>query len=272
VGHQRQVKDEVMEETHHMLAVSAVIPQHNTEHPSVILVHGAANAAPVWTFWQQALATHGWASYAIDLRGHGRSAAVDLSHISMHDYVADVQALALQLKRPPVVMGWSMGGLVAMMAAADGGVAACVALAPSLPARQRDPSVALRPGEFGPEEYGIHHRRPDDQPAMPDLDREERLIALGSLGKESRPARNERQAGVIVESMPSPLLIVTGSADTQWPRARYQGLWLTAEYLSAEGASHWGLVLNRRALATTIPAVLRWLASAVHKPSAAEGG
>jgi pimeloyl-ACP methyl ester carboxylesterase len=255
-----------------MLAVSAVIPQHTTEYPSVILIHGAANSAPVWTFWQQTLATHGWASYAIDLRGHGRSACVDLSHTSMQDYAADVQALARQLLRPPVVMGWSMGGLVAMMAAADGGVAACVALAPSTPARHRDPNVALRPGEFGPEEYGISDRHPDHQPAMPDLDREERSIALGSLGKESRLARDERQAGIIIESMPSPLLIVTGSADTQRPRARYHDLWLNADYLSAEGASHWGLVLNRRALATTIPAVLRWLAGAIQVPPPAGSG
>jgi pimeloyl-ACP methyl ester carboxylesterase len=255
-----------------MLTVSTVMPQHTTEDPSVILVHGAANSAPVWTFWQQTLAAHGWASYAIDLRGHGRNACVDLSHTSMHDYAADVQMLALQLMRPPVVMGWSMGGLVAMMAAADGGVAACVALAPSTPARHRNPTVALRTGEFGPEEYGISDRHPDDQPAMPDLDREERLIALGSLGKESRLARDERQAGVIIESIPSPLLIVTGSADTQWPRTRYHDLWLKADYLSAEGASHWGLVLNRRALAMTVPAVLRWLASAVQVPSPSGSG
>ena len=116
--------------------------------------------------------------------------------------------------------------------------------------------VALRVGEFGPEEYGITSRDPDEQPAMTDLDREERLIALGSLGRESRYARDERQRGIVVTSLPCPLLIVTGTDDRQWPRERYAGLHLPAEHLVAEGASHWGLVLNRRALATTIPAVL----------------
>jgi pimeloyl-ACP methyl ester carboxylesterase len=243
-----------------MLAVSAQLPPHLTADPPVILVHGSVNAASVWTFWQQALAAAGWASYALDLRGHGRSAPLDLSHISMHDYAADVRALASQFKRPPVIMGWSMGGLVAMMTAADGVASACVALAPSTPARHRDPNMTLRTGEFGPEEYGIRDRNPDDQPAMPDLDRDERLIALSSLGKESRLARDERQAGIVIESTPCPCLIVTGTADTQWPRERYQKLWLKADYLSVEGASHWGLVLNRRALETMIPAVLRWLA------------
>jgi pimeloyl-ACP methyl ester carboxylesterase len=245
-----------------MLAVSALLPPRITDDPPIILVHGSVNAASVWTFWQQALADEGWASYAIDLRGHGRSAPLDLSYTSMHDYAADVRALALQFKRPPVIIGWSMGGLVAMMSAADGVASACVALAPSTPAHHRDPNMTLRTGEFGPEEYDIRDRNPDHQRAMPDLDRNERVIALNSLGKESRLARDERQAGIVIESITCPCLIVTGTADTQWPRERYHHLWLKADYLSVEGPSHWGLVLNRRALKTMIPAVLRWLAGA----------
>jgi pimeloyl-ACP methyl ester carboxylesterase len=229
-------------------------------------VHGAANAASTWTFWQRALAEAGWPSYAIDLRGHGRSAPIDLSHISMHDYAADVRLLALQLNRPPVILGWSMGGLVALMIAATGMTAACIALAPSTPARRLDPSVELRTGEFGPEEYGITSRNPEEQWSMPDLDREERLLALASLSRESRLAKDERKAGIVIESVPCPLLLVTGTADRAWPAERYQDFWLKADHFSIEGASHWGLVLSRRALATFIPAVLRWLAEALHVP------
>jgi pimeloyl-ACP methyl ester carboxylesterase len=242
-----------------MLAVSTVLPDYPSDHPPIVLVHGSVNAASVWTFWQHMLAEAGWPSYALDLRGHGRSARIDLSHTSMDDYAADVRSLALQLKHPPVIMGWSMGGLIAMMLAAEGVASACIALAPSTPARQIDATVHLRTGEFGPEEYGIRDRNPDEQRAMPDLDREERVIALSSLGQESRRARDERQAGIVIESISCPLLIVTGTADTQWPRARYQELWLKADYLSVEGASHWGLVLSRRALQTMLPAVLRWM-------------
>jgi pimeloyl-ACP methyl ester carboxylesterase len=249
-----------------MLAVAAILPERTSDRPPIVLVHGAANSGLVWTFWQQALAEQGWASYTIDLRGHGRSAAIDLSHTSMYDYAADVRTLALQLKRPPVIIGWSMGGLVALVAAANGLASACVALAPSAPARHSNPAANLRTGEFGPEEYGIRDRNPDEQRAMPDLDREERIIALSSLGKESRLARDERQAGVVIESIPCPLLIVTGTADTQWPRERYHDLWLKAEFLSVEGVSHWGLVLNRRALVTMVHGVLHWLAGTLLEP------
>ena len=242
-----------------MLAVATALPDSVIQHPPIILVHGAASAALVWSFWQPALAAHGWPSYAIDLRGHGKSGPSDLSHTAMQDYADDVRTLVQQLSGRPVVLGWSMGGLVAMMLAADGGAIACVALGPSTPARQADPSIELRSGEFGPEEYGITSEDVADQPTMPDLDREERTVALASLSRESRLARDERRAGIVIESLPCPLLIVTGTADDQWPRERYDGLWLAAEYLGVERASHWGLVLNRRALTSAVPAVLRWL-------------
>ncbi len=230
-----------------------------SDKPPVILVHGAANSARVWTLWQDELARRGWSSHAIDLRGHGHSEPIDLSTTKMGDYADDVVEVARTLRRDPVVLGWSMGGLVAMMAAARCGAQACVGLAPSTPVRVRDASIALRTGVFGAEEYEIIGRDPDHQPAMPDLDRPERSIALESLGPESRLARDERQAGIVVGRIGCPLLIVTGTADQQWPRRRYDDLPIPADHVAVEDASHWGLVLNRRLLPVMATALTAWL-------------
>jgi len=236
-----------------------MLPKASGGRPPLLLVHGAANSASVWAFWQRELATRGWPTYAIDLRGHGNSDSIDLSHTSMYDYAGDVYQLIRQFRQRPVLIGWSMGGLVAMMVASSGHSAVCVTLAPSTPARQADPSVQLRPGEFTAEEYGITSSNPEDQPSMPDLDLEERAIALASLSRESRLARDERRRGIVIEALPCPLLVVTGTADNQWPSQRYDNLWLRADRLSVAGASHWGLVLNRRTLAQAITAVLSWI-------------
>jgi pimeloyl-ACP methyl ester carboxylesterase len=250
-----------------MIAVRTRLPADGTDRPPIILVHGAANSASVWIYWQQALNEAGWASHAVDLRGHGASSPVDLSRTSMHDYAADVVAVAEQLRQPPILVGWSMGGLVAMLASTAAGAVACVGLAPSTPARRVDESVPLRFGEFTAQEYGITSRNPDDQPAMPDLDLEARQIALGSLGRESRFARDERQRGIVIDDLSCPLLIVAGTDDRQWPRQRYDDLPFPAAHVCVEGASHWGLVLNRRALDGTIPAILSWLDRTMHRSS-----
>jgi len=240
----------------------SVLPGRPSGNPPIVLVHGAANSALVWTFWQEELAACGWASHAIELRGHG-SEPFDLSRTTMRDYADDVRTAMAGLEAAPVVMGWSMGGLVAMMAAAQGGAITCVALAPSTPARAIDPLVPLREGEFGPEEYGITSTAPAHQRAMPDLDIEERKIALASLWKESRLARDERKRGIVIAPLPCPLLIVTGGADAQWPASKYEGLWLAHDHIKVAGASHWGLVLSRRAIEGVVGEVAGWIGRAV---------
>lgn len=100
-----------------MEAVVAVRSPIPSDRPPVVLVHGAANSSAVWRFWQEALALQGWNSYAVDLRGHGRSPGA-VEGALMSDYADDVMAAVQRLPQPPVVMGWSMGGLVAMMVAA----------------------------------------------------------------------------------------------------------------------------------------------------------
>ena len=241
-----------------MLYVSTVLPKQPSGNLPIILVHGAANSSIVWTLWQKALASLGWASHAIDLRGHGLSPCDDLSTATMDDYAEDVLSVVSDVGGEAIVMGWSMGGLVAMMAAARGAARKCVALAPSTPSRTVDPSAELRTGVFGPEEYGLTSRDPARQPGMPDLDQAERAIALESLCPESRLARDQRRAGVVIESLPCPLLIVTGTQDKEWPRERYKDLWLEASYHSVENASHWGLVLSSRAVEHAAAVVVNW--------------
>ena len=191
----------------------------------------------------------------------------------MPDYAADVRSLILQLAKEPVPMGWSIGGLVAMMAAEANGAGACIGLEPSPPASRVDTSAALRTGEFGAEEYGIASNDLDGQPAMPDLDAAERAVALSSLCRESRLARDERKAGIVIGALACPVLLVSGSADGAWSR-EWHGRWphknlgdalSAAEAHSLDGASHWGLILSKRVVERTAVAVLRWLEEAAHR-------
>ncbi len=228
-------------------------------HPPIVLIHGAANSAKVWTFWQTELVRRGWSSFAIDLRGHGESEPSDLAATGMRDYLDDVLSVLRQLREPCVLVGWSMGGLVALMAADGADALPCIVLAPSSPARVIDCSVKVRTGTFGPEEYGILNRDPDRQPTMPDLDREERIVALDALARESRYARDERHRGILITDFRAPCLLLTGTADTAWPRAKYTDLPFKVDFMEISGASHWGLVLNRRVLSRAVPAVLRWV-------------
>jgi pimeloyl-ACP methyl ester carboxylesterase len=81
-------------------------PSHTTP---VLFVHGAFFGAWCWERFLSYFAQHGYASYAVSLRGHGHSDG-ELRTASMRDYAEDVAAAAAQLPSPPVLIGHSMGG------------------------------------------------------------------------------------------------------------------------------------------------------------------
>ncbi|HEX8367468.1 MAG TPA: alpha/beta fold hydrolase [Pyrinomonadaceae bacterium] len=80
----------------------------------LLFVHGTGHAAWCWDEnFLPYFAENGFSAHAVSLRGHGASAGGGkLKWTSVSDYVADVFQAASALKKTPVVVGHSLGGLV----------------------------------------------------------------------------------------------------------------------------------------------------------------
>lgn len=97
-----------------------------SERPPILFVHGMFGGAWMFERWQPLFAELGWGSHAIDLRGHGASRPVrDIGRVSVRDHVADALAVARAMGRP-IVVGHSMGGLIAQKLAEADAVSAAV--------------------------------------------------------------------------------------------------------------------------------------------------
>lgn len=95
-------------------------PAAPTTRPPVLLVHGLCGGAWMWENYQARLATAGYESHAINLRGHHGSRPVpDIGKVSINEYVDDAVAAARSLG-DPIVIGHSMGGLIAQKVAEAG--------------------------------------------------------------------------------------------------------------------------------------------------------
>lgn len=80
----------------------------------ILFVHGAWHGAWCWEKnFLPYFAEKGYASYAMSLRGHGKSEIPKRFRcMRISDYVADVAQVVDQIPETPVIIGHSMGGLI----------------------------------------------------------------------------------------------------------------------------------------------------------------
>lgn len=115
------------------LTVAVERPSTASTKPPVLLIHGMFGGAWYLEGYQRLLAQHGYESHALNLRGHHGSRPVnDIGHVSLFDYVADATEVARAMNRP-IVIGHSMGGLIAQKLAETGDCRAAVLLAAAPP-------------------------------------------------------------------------------------------------------------------------------------------
>lgn len=86
-----------------------------SDRPSLLFVHGSFSGAWVWAeHFLPHFAARGWHCRALSLRGHGGSDGhQDLDCLGMEDFLADVAEAVRGLPHPPVIVGHSLGGMLA---------------------------------------------------------------------------------------------------------------------------------------------------------------
>jgi Alpha/beta hydrolase family len=190
-----------------------------------VLAHGAANGPWVFEGWLDAFP--GADVLAVDLQ-----AGLAVPHASMSNYAAVLYRTAELLAPPRALVGWSLGGLVAMLAAERAGAAKVALLEPSPPAEVQGFHDDVEPVEGAYDGETAYGAFPPGIPARPESE-----LALG-----------ERRRGISVPRLPPPGLVVYGD---EFPDDR--GRRVAARYGLAEhhvpGASHWDLVLGSEARA-----------------------
>ncbi|UYN97413.1 MAG: alpha/beta hydrolase [Enhydrobacter sp.] len=111
------------------------------------VIHGMWGTSAVWNNWSGFLQSHGWQTVVPDLRHHDAPphvAPAGLGTTSLLDYIADLEAEIRKLPEKPVVIGHSMGGLLALLLCARGLAAKGVLLTPAPPSSV----IAIRPSNL----------------------------------------------------------------------------------------------------------------------------
>ncbi|HLZ84996.1 MAG TPA: alpha/beta hydrolase [Caulobacteraceae bacterium] len=99
----------------------------------IVMVHGAFCAGWAFDGFRAPFEAAGHPVIAPDLPGHAGAGGSAVAGLSMGDYARAVCRIIEAQGAPPILIGHSLGGLVAQMAASRRPVAALILLAPSAP-------------------------------------------------------------------------------------------------------------------------------------------
>jgi pimeloyl-ACP methyl ester carboxylesterase len=243
----------------------------------IVMVHGAFCGG--WSFetFKQPFLDEGFRVICPDLRGHGAHEPHDtVIGVSMRDYAADVAALCAGLDEPPILVGHSMGGLVAQLAARRVELKGLVLLAPSPPWGLNGWSPEEAVAAWGVSMLSLltngavtPSRRLMREYSLPRMSRAEQTPILARLRPESAKAVRETLNWWLDPFMttslgPGPLhapsLVLVGEHDKVHPVATSR---LTAQRIGGEFAalpdmSHW--LLSEPGWERVADAILTWLA------------
>lgn len=248
---------------------------------TVVMIHGAFCADWAFEGYRALFEAQGMRCLTPTLRHHdtqpGTRAVKELGFTSTLDYADDIEALVRRLPRPPVLIGHSMGGLVAQMVAARVPVSALVLIAPSAPWGTLPTShweIISAQGLYLAGQFWNKPLRPEawiaETHALDLLPPGERERVFARFVPESGLATFEilhwamdvrRATFVDARRIDCPVLCVAGAFDRVNPpktvasiarRYRERG-----EYLEVANASHW--LIGEPGWETTAQKVRRWI-------------
>jgi pimeloyl-ACP methyl ester carboxylesterase len=237
--------------------------------PALLFIHGGFHGAWCWDeHFLPWFAQKGWQAHALSLRGHARADDRDaiIRHV-LDDYVEDVESVLGTLQKPVVLIGHSMGGVVAQRCMArrkDVAGAVMLAASPLRPAfgvvlqiLRRHPVSFVRAQVLGDAKAA---RRAMASFFFDDaLDAATRARYVGQLTAESSTLDLFTRPPLVVDpSERRPVLVVAGRDDWSIPLSDHEALRdaYRAEFAVCPGAHDLMLSLHWKAAAE---AIRQWL-------------
>jgi alpha-beta hydrolase superfamily lysophospholipase len=216
------------------------------------MLHGAGGGGWEWNVWARVFAAAGRDVHAPDLQ----AVAAGLAATRLADYRAQAGSVLLGLPRPRVLVGASLGGLLAYqcVAAAD----ALVLVNPLPPApwnaglRERVPAAIVP--------WGSHADLAGTRAAIPDAHGADAWFAFRHWRDESGGVLADARAATASATPTCPVLVLASGADADIPLATQRAFAtaMSADFLELENASHVGALFGTSA-SDAAERVLTWL-------------
>jgi len=249
------------------IAATSVLAKDTTAAKNIVFIHMSWGGMWAFDYYIKFFVQAGYNAHALDLRGHGKSGG-SVSGATMQDYVDDIRTVIIELRiQNTIIIGHSMGGLIALMYSAQYGSLATVSLdgSPTLEAQETSERKKY-PASYTPQDSGMPTNPIKAMFMLPDIYPWCLMKMKKKLKTESGVARSERKKGVSVpkERLKQPLLFIGAEKGISLPfgigieKARIQANYYGAPVIEIKGATHPGLLIGKY-WKDSAKAILSWL-------------
>jgi pimeloyl-ACP methyl ester carboxylesterase len=221
--------------------------------PPLLFVHGAYTGSWMWSKYIPHFVQGGWKCYVMNLRGHYKSRSVDFTKVSFENYLEDIRQVISECGEPPIIIGFSLGGILCQKLAETEKFAGLILI---------DSSISREVNKLVPYDVLVEDKLGLAQPApvrkeTSSIDESEEDIAFQKkyLSMESARAMNEAGCwikgvqGVSVDSslITCPVMVIKSVNNLEDDkRGRAEAEHLKGEYTGYWNASHTGLLVGQR--------------------------
>lgn len=233
--------------------------------PPLLFVHGAYTGSWMWSKYIPHFVSKGWKCYVMNMRGHYKSRVVDLTRVSFDDYLEDIKKVIAECGEPPVVIGFSMGGILVQKLAETTSLAGLVLIDTSISREVNEIAPYKAAAEITP---GIVIPAPArEEVSSIDESEDDIVFQKKYLTMESSKAFSEfsfsfgAKKGISINSslITCPNLVIKAvNGEDDEKRGRATAEQLNAEYAGFPNTTHTGLLIGQRYM-EVVDRIMKWL-------------
>lgn len=236
-----------------------------TGKPPLLFVHGAYTGSWMWSKYLPHFIQTGWNCYVMNLRSHYKSRVMDMTGITFEDYLEDIKEIIAECDEAPIIIGFSLGGILCQKIAETEKVAGLILI---------DSSISKEVNKIAPYEnledyaFGMVIPAPSrEEYTSIDESENDILFQKKYLSIESSKALGacacwtKGVEGISIDQsrITCPVLVIKAlSSETDDRRGRTEAEHLNAVYTGFWNTTHTGMLVGQR-FAEVVERILEWL-------------
>lgn len=226
---------------------------NNLKNTPLLFVHGAYTGSWMWSKYIPHFVKEGYTCYVMNMRSHYKSRIMDMTKITFEDYIEDIKTVINECSEMPIVIGFSMGGILCQKIAEEVKVRGLVLIDTSI-SKEVNEIVPYEKIEEKPFETIVAAPKREEESSI-DESLEDIIFQRKYLSMEAAHAMNaiscwiKGNEGVSIDStlITCPSLVISAvNSDEDDRRGKATAQRLSGEYTGLRGTTHTGLLVGER--------------------------